>query len=82
MRGFTARPILGWGPGSAPWTAAAFLDPVPGVNPWGESVGELHSLPVQLAYELGITGFLLAGGIAILFFVRRIAEREEGRDRS
>jgi len=80
VRGFTARPILGWGPGSAPWTATAFLDPVPGVNPWGESVGDLHSLSVQLAYELGITGFLLAGGLAILFFVRRIAEREEGRD--
>lgn len=79
-RGFTARPILGWGPGSTPWTVAAFLDPVPGVNPWGESVGDLHSLSVQLAYELGITGFLLAGGIAVLFFARRIAEREEGRD--
>lgn len=80
VRGFTARPLLGWGPGSAPWTAAAFLDPVPGVNPWGESVGDLHSLSVQVAYELGITGFLLAGGIVILFFARRIAEREEGRD--
>jgi hypothetical protein len=80
VHGFTARPILGWGPGAAPWTAAAFLDPVPGVNPWGESVGDLHSLSVQLAYELGITGFLLVGGIAILFLARRIAEREEGRD--
>ena len=80
VRGFTARPILGWGPGSVPWTAAAFLDPVPGVNPWGESVGDLHSLSVQLAYELGLTGLLLVGGVAVLFFIRRIAEREEGRD--
>ena len=80
IRGFAARPMLGWGPGSTPWTATAFLDPVPGVNPWGESVGDLHSLSVQLAYELGVTGFLLAAALAVLFFVRRIAEREEGRD--
>ena len=78
--GFRARPDLGWGPGSAAWTSAAFLDPVPGVNPWGEAVGELHSLPLQLAYELGITGLLLALAIVALFFVRRTAERQEGRD--
>jgi hypothetical protein len=80
MKGFAARPMLGWGPGSAAWTAAAFLDPVPGVNPWGEAVGELHSLPLQLAYELGFTGLLLALGLTALFFARRIGEREEGRD--
>jgi O-antigen ligase len=78
--GFAARPILGWGPGSAAWTSAAFLDPIPGVNPWGEAVGELHSLPLQLAYELGITGLLLAVAIVVLFFARRTAERQEGRD--
>jgi O-antigen ligase len=80
IEGFQARPMLGWGPGSVPWTAAAFLEPVLRVNPWGESVGDLHSLPVQLAYELGITGLLLVAGLIVLFFVRRIAEREEGRD--
>ncbi len=80
IRGFAARPMLGWGPGSVPWTAAAFLEPVLRVNPWGESVGDLHSLPVQLGYELGATGLLLVAGLAVLFFLRRIAEREEGRD--
>jgi hypothetical protein len=80
VRGFAARPLLGWGPGSVPWTAAAFLQPVPGVNPWGESVGELHSLPVQIGYETGATGLLLVAGLAVLFFVRRVTEREEGRD--
>ncbi|MBW8877681.1 MAG: O-antigen ligase family protein [Acidobacteria bacterium] len=79
-KGFMARPLLGWGPGSAAWTAAAFLTPVPGVNPWGEAVGELHSLPVQLAYELGLTGLLLALAVPVLFFARRTAERQEGRD--
>jgi O-antigen ligase len=78
--GFAARPILGWGPGSAAWTSAAFLDPIPGVNPWGEAVGELHSLPLQLAYELGITGLLLALALLVLFFARRTGERQEGRD--
>jgi O-antigen ligase len=47
-RGFRARPVAGWGPGSAAWTAAAFLDPVPGVHPWTGATGELASLPVRL----------------------------------
>ena len=80
IAGFRARPLLGWGPGSAAWTSAAFLDPVPTVNPWGESVGELHSLPLQIGYELGFTGLVLALGLVALFFGRRIGEREEGRD--
>ncbi len=80
VKGFLERPVLGWGPGSTAWTSAAFLDPIPGVNPWGESVGELHSLPLQLAYELGLTGLLLTLGLTALFFARRTGEREEGRD--
>jgi hypothetical protein len=80
IAGFQARPMLGWGPGSVPWTAAAFLDPVLRVNPWGESLGDLHSLPVEIGYELGLTGLLLVAGLVALFFVRRIVEREEGRD--
>ncbi len=72
--GFLARPALGWGPGSTPWTAAAFLRPVPGVNPPSELVGDLHSLPVQLAYELGAPGFLLALALGVVFARRRIAE--------
>jgi hypothetical protein len=80
MKGFLERPLLGWGPGAVAWTSAAFLDPVPRVNPWGESVGELHSLPLQVGYELGLTGLLLALGLTVLFFARRIGEREKGRD--
>ena len=77
--GLRAGPLLGWGPGSAAWTAAAFVDPIPRVNPWGESIGELHSLPLQIGYELGFTGLALALGIAVLFFARRVGDREEGR---
>ena len=72
--GFLARPALGWGPGSTPWTSAAFLRPVPGVNPPSELVGELHSLPVQLAYELGAPGLLLAVALGAVFVRRRTAE--------
>jgi hypothetical protein len=72
--GFLARPLLGQGPGSVPWTASLFLDPAPGVNNWGEAVGELHSLPVQIAYELGSCGLLLALGLAGLFAARRLGE--------
>jgi O-antigen ligase len=79
--GFRARPLLGWGPGSTAWTVARFLRPRPEVNPPGEVLGELHSLPLALAYELGITGLLVAGGLAALFLLRRGAERKAAADR-
>lgn len=71
--GFRARPVLGWGPGSAAWTASAFFDPRPGVSPWGESVGELHSLPLHLAYEMGAVGLTIAALAGGVFFVRRLS---------
>ena len=80
VEGFLARPVLGQGPGAAAWTASLFLDPAPGVNPWGETVGELHSLPLQLAYELGAPGFLLALATAGLWIARRWSERQEAAD--
>jgi hypothetical protein len=63
-RGVLARPRLGWGPGSTPWTLALHQTPQPAVNPPGEVVGDLHSLPLALAYELGLGGGLLALAIA------------------
>jgi hypothetical protein len=78
--GFLVRPLLGWGPGSAAWTVSSFRVPVPGVNPWGEAVGDLHSLPVHLGYELGATGLLLASAVFVLFVLRRLRERREIRD--
>lgn len=77
LEGFRARPVLGWGPGSAPWTAAVFFDPVPGVSPMGEAVGELHSLPLHLAYETGAVGLAVALALGAAFFTRRISEMGE-----
>ncbi len=74
LAGFLDRPLLGQGPGAAAWTAARFLAPVRGVHPWGEAVGELHAAPLQLAYELGAPGLLLALGLAGWFAVRRLGE--------
>ncbi len=79
-QGFLARPLQGWGPGAAAWTNARFLRPVPGVNPPGEAVGELHSLPLQIAAELGAPGLLLSLAIAGLFLVRRSGERRRAAD--
>lgn len=75
LEGLRVRPVLGWGPGSAAWTAGAFFNPVPGVSPFGESVGELHSLPLHLAYEMGSVGLVLVLALGGTFFARRIAER-------
>lgn len=80
VEGFLARPFLGQGPGAAAWTSSLFLDPAPGVNPWGETVGELHSLPLQLAYELGALGCLLALATVGLFAFRRWRERRAAAD--
>ncbi len=77
LEGFRARPVLGWGPGSAAWTAASFFNPIPGVSPVGESVGELHSLPLHLAYEIGAVGLFVALSLGAAFFVRRISEMGE-----
>jgi hypothetical protein len=78
--GWKERPWLGWGPGSAPWTAAWFLAPRPGLNPWGEAVGELHTLPVHLAYETGALGLLCVLATAGAFLGRRWAERRAAVD--
>jgi O-antigen ligase len=78
--GWIERPWLGWGPGSVSWTAAWFLAPRPGLNPWGEAVGELHSLPVHLAYETGCLGLVCALGTAGAFARRRWAERRGAAD--
>lgn len=75
--GFLARPWIGWGPGSAAWTAPAFFAPVPGVSPVGEAVGELHSLPLHLAYEVGTVGLVFSLVLALAFVVRRLAGRAE-----
>lgn len=79
-RGFLARPLAGWGPGAAAWTNALFLRPEPGVNPPGEAVGELHSLPLQIAYELGSIGLLLALGLAASFAARRARDARHAVD--
>ncbi|HVS00596.1 MAG TPA: O-antigen ligase family protein [Thermoanaerobaculia bacterium] len=78
--GLRARPLLGWGPGSTAWTAAAFFDPVPGARPAREVVGELHSLPLHLAYETGWTGLLLALATVALFVWRRLRELRRSPD--
>ncbi len=79
-QGWRERPWLGWGPGSVPWTAAWFMVPRPGINPWGEAVGELHSLPVQLAYEIGALGLLAALATGGAFLARRWPERRTAAD--
>jgi O-antigen ligase len=79
--GFRESPVLGWGPGSTPWTVAAFLRPEPGYSPPGEVVGDLHNLPLQLLYELGIPGGLLSLGLVTVFVRRRLADLPMAEDR-
>lgn len=82
LEGFARRPIAGWGAGATPWRLAEFLRPVPGVHPPGELVGETHSLPLALAFEVGLIGTMLATAVIGLFAWRRWRERGAagGRD--
>ena len=69
--GFLGRPVWGWGPGSSPWLIARHLEPSPQVNPPSQVVGDFHSMPAQLAFELGLAGLALSLSIWLLFTVRR-----------
>jgi len=73
-RGLRVRPTLGWGPGAVPWTLGEFMRPAAGVHPASQVIGDLHSLPLQVAYEIGVPGMLLVLAIMVVFFLRR---REE-----
>ena len=76
VAGIAQRPIVGWGPGATPWTIAEFTAPVSGLNPSSEIIGDLHSLPVQIAYELGLPALVLLAALSICFLVARSRERQ------
>ncbi|HEX2464189.1 MAG TPA: hypothetical protein VHR17_06145 [Thermoanaerobaculia bacterium] len=78
--GLRARPALGWGPGSVGWTVGEHLRPAPGRNPPGEVVSYLHFLPLDLAYQLGVAGALLAAAVVAAFLVARRSERATADD--
>jgi len=75
LRGMAERPLVGWGPGGTAWTVAPHIVPRPGANPPGEVPADLHSLPLQLGYELGLPGLAIAGLLAVVF---ARARRREG----
>jgi hypothetical protein len=79
-KGVAARPAVGWGPGSVGWTVGEYLQPAPGRNPPGEVVSYLHFLPLDLAYQLGIAGALLAVAVPAFFFLVRRRERATSHD--
>jgi O-antigen ligase len=56
------RPILGWGLGSERYVPLAGKALQAGeMGPWTHA----HSLPVQVLVHLGLTGFIVAGGVII-----------------
>jgi len=81
LTGALERPWRGWGPGATPWTIAGSSAPRPGVNPPGELVGEPHSTPLRLLYELGFPGAICAAMLLALFGWRRWRDRGVAADR-
>ncbi|GMU66977.1 MAG: hypothetical protein AMXMBFR36_32510 [Acidobacteriota bacterium] len=80
IAGWSQRPVTGHGAGSTPWRLAEWMRPVPGVHPPGELVGEAHSLPFALLFELGAVGAALACAVAVAFVLLRWRERAGAAD--
>ncbi len=72
--GFGARPVLGWGPGSASWTLARHWQPAPGVHPPGEVITDAHSLLAQAPYEVGLLGTIVLFALALRYGARRLGD--------
>lgn len=81
LTGVGERPGLGWGPGSTAWTLGTWVEPRPGVHPAGEVIGDLHSTPLAILYELGGTGLVLAVALLGLFVWRRLVALPRAADR-
>lgn len=78
-RGFLASPLVGHGPGTTPWLFAAFFEPATGVHPPNHLVGDLHNMPLQVLFELGLGGFLAAAGW-LWAAVRPLWRRPQGEE--
>jgi tetratricopeptide (TPR) repeat protein len=81
LAGARARPGIGWGPGSFPWTIGDLLRPEPGLDDEGRVVGEPCAVPLRVAYELGFPALLLLGGAAGLWARARRHELRGAFDR-
>ncbi len=55
-RGFVARPLLGWGPGTMAWNDAIFRAPTPGLTGNGLPPAVETPAPLRLLYETGTAG--------------------------
>lgn len=64
------RPLLGWGPGTAPLVYPRYRA---GLDGGVENALQLHSTPVQLWADLGVAG--LIGAVALLLLAARGARR-------
>ncbi len=73
-RAMLERPALGWGPGAARWTLAEHLRPTAGVHPEDQVVADVHCLPLQIGYELGLSGLLLTLSLALVLSRHRAGE--------
>ncbi|HUP21566.1 MAG TPA: O-antigen ligase family protein [Thermoanaerobaculia bacterium] len=69
LRGFSERPLLGWGPGASSWLLHEHLRPVPGAHPAYEVVTDVHSLPLEVLYEGGVA-LAIALGVVMLLYAR------------
>jgi hypothetical protein len=65
--GARERPLLGWGPGTAPWTMSGFVAVRPGPAAAEAASGGPAWSPVALAFELGLPPLALWLAVAVAF---------------
>ncbi len=79
------HPWIGFGTGMTPFAFPLDLRQRVVRQAEGVAVTHLHSTPVQVAYELGLVGLILAtvtGGLATVSIARRLRATEPGTDRT
>jgi hypothetical protein len=81
VRASLTQPLVGWGPGSSAWLLSEWLEPQPGTRPASEVVTDPHSLPLDLAFELGWIGMAIAMSavVALCFGLAKRARTIEAR---
>lgn len=65
--GARERPLLGWGPGTSPWTMSGFVAPRPGPAAAETAAGGARWSPAALAFELGLPPLALWIAVALAF---------------
>lgn len=76
LRGFAARPVLGWGPANT-WSAFLSEATHDEVGVAGRGFGDAHNMPIELLAGTGVLGMLAFLPLAIAVVPKALTARKE-----